>query len=184
MDRSFTLQRRLILTGIAVLVLADIALAGYSWHMATGMRVPMAQLEADSHKLQTLNADIERAEKIRHDLPATLADYDRFDASLLKASTGNSAVTSELDDFARKTGVQIQTLSFSHKEIPARGLTQVDMEASISGDYASIVKFMNLLQRSSTFYIVQGLTLQPEGQGSQTALRIGLHMKTFFRTAA
>ena len=187
MDGSFSFRRRLIMVGLGVLLLADLALAGFSWHSSTALRTPMAALEAESHKLGLLNSDIERAEKIRHDLPATIADCNRFDASLLPASTGNSALTAELDELAKKSGVQIQSLALRHKEIAGRNLTQVDLDTTVSGNYTNIVKFMNSVQRSKNFYIVESLNLQAEGQNASTpasALRIGLHMKTYFRTAA
>jgi len=184
MDSHFTAKRRLILTGLGLLLVGDVALAAYNWRSSVTERVPMTELEAQSRKLQLLNADIERAEKIRHDLPATVADYDRFDASFLPASTGNSAVTIEFDDFAKKSGVQIQAVGFRRTELPGRSLTQVDLDATINGDYASIVKFMNSVQRSKNFYIVESLGLQQEGQGGPLSLHIALHLRTYFRTAA
>lgn len=184
MDRSITVKRRFILVGLAVLLLADLALAGYSWNMATAIRTPMAQVNSDARKLQLLNTDIENAEKIRHDLPATVADCDRFDSTLLPASTGGSAVAFELDELARKSGLQVETVSLGHKELAGRNLTQIDLDASVSGDYANIVKFMNNLQRSPNSYIVESLSLQQQSQSTPNLLRIGLHMKTYFRTAA
>jgi|SRR5437016_1344510 len=185
MDRLFSFKRRMILAALSVLLLADLALAAFSWQSSTSLRTPMASLEAESHSLGLLNSDIERAEKIRHDLPATIADCNRFDASLLPASTGGSAVTDELDTLAKKSGVQIQSLGFRHKEVAGRNLTDVDLDATLIGDYASIVKFMNNVQRSQNFYIVESLNVQSEGQGnSPSGLRIGLHMKTYFRTTA
>jgi Tfp pilus assembly protein PilO len=184
MDRTFSVKKQLVLIGLGVLFVADLALAGYSWQSSAALRTPMAQLEADSRKLQLLNADLERAEKIRHDLPAIIADCDRFDASLLPASTGNSAITAELDELARKSGLQIQSVNLHHKDLAGRNLTQVDIESFVSGDYASIVKFMNALQRSQNFYIAQSLSLQSEAQGRPGPMQIGLRLKTYFRTAA
>lgn len=184
MDGHFTAKRRLILVGLGVLLVGDVALAAYNWRSSVAERVPMAQLEADSRKLQLLNADIERADKIRHDLPATIADYDRFDAGFLPASTGNSAVAAELDGFARKAGVQIQAVGFRHTELAGRNLTQVDLDATINGDYVNIVKFMNSVQRSKSFYIVESLSLAQEGQGGPLGLHISLRMRTYFRTGA
>jgi len=185
MDRSFSVKRQLVLVGLGLLLAADLTLAGYSLQASTALRTPMAQLDADSHKLGLLNADIERAEKIRHDLPATVADCNRFDASLLPASTGNSAITAELDELAKKSGLQIQGLALRHKELAGRNITQVDLDTTVSGGYANIVKFMNNLQRSQNFYIVESLNLQAEGQGGGPGgMRIGLHMRTYFRTAA
>ncbi len=133
MDRSFSVKRQLVLVGLGLLLAADLTLAGYSLQASTALRTPMAQLDADSHKLGLLNADIERAEKIRHDLPATVADCNRFDASLLPASTGNSAITAELDELAKKSGLQIQGLALRHKELAGRNITQVDLDTTVSG---------------------------------------------------
>jgi len=184
MDRSFSFRRQTILVGLGLLFVADLGLAFYSWRASAELRKPMAQLDADSKKLGILSGDIERAEKIRHDLPATIADCDRFDGTLLPASSGESVVIAELDDLAGKSGLQKQNLTVRHKEVLGRGLTQVDLDTTVSGSYANIVKFMNNLQRSKNNYIVESLSLQQEGQTYSTALRIGLHMKTYYRTAA
>lgn len=183
MDRSFSVKKQLILIGLGLLLVADLGLAAYSWQSSTALRTPMAQLREDSHKLDLLNSDIERAEGIRHDLPATVADYDRFDLSLLPASTADSAVTAELDELARKSGLRIESLNFRYKELPGRNLTQLDLDTAVDGDYANIVKFMNNLQRSHNFYVVESLNLQALGQGGPAVMRIGLKMKTFLRTA-
>jgi len=184
MDRSFSVKRQLILIGLASLLVADLALAAYSWQSSTALRTPMAQLKEDSHKLDLLNSDIERAERIRHDLPATVADYDRFDASLLPAGTADSSVTAELDELAKKSGLRIESLNFRYKELPGRNLTQLDLDTAVDGDYANIVKFMNNLQRSHNFYVVESLNLQAQGQGGPAVMRIGLKMKTYLRTVA
>ncbi len=183
MDRSFSVKRQLILVGLGLLLVADLALAAYSWQSSTALRTPMAQLKEDSHKLDLLNSDIERAERIRHDLPATVADYDRFDASLLPAGTADSTVTAELDELARKSGLRIESLNFRYKELPGRNLTQLDLDTAVDGSYANIVKFMNNLQRSHNFYAVESLNLQAQGQGGPAVMRIGLKMKTYLRTA-
>jgi len=61
----------------------------------------------------------------------------------------------------------------------------VDLDTTVSGGYANIVKFMNNLQRSQNFYIVESLNLQAAGQvGGPGGMRIGVRMRTYFRTAA
>jgi len=185
MDRALTVKRRMILAGLIVLLAGDVALAVYSWHMANSLRRPLAQLQSDERKLKLLQIDVDNADRIRHDLPTTVADCDQFEASLLPANAGNSAITSELDDLSKKAGVQVQSLQFRHKELPARNLTAVDLDVSVNGTYANIVKFMNSLQRSKSPYAVDAVTLQPGGsQNAPNELHIGLHMKTFLRTAA
>ena len=184
MDRMVTFKKRLIITALAVLLLGDLALAGYSWHAASTTRRSMAELIAEGNKLKLLAADVDRADRIRHDLPTTIAECERFESTLLHANAGNSAVTAELDDLAKKSGLQIQAVTFRQKELVGRNLTEVELEASVNGSYESIVKFMNGLQRSRNSYAVDSLALQTEGQNGANGLRVGLHLKTYFRTAA
>ena len=184
MDRALTVKRRIIFAGLVILLAGDLALGAYSWHAANALRRPMAELVTDSRKLQLLRIEVDNADSIRHDLPATVAECDRFEAGLLAASTGNSSVTAELDELAKKSGLQIQALMFRHKDVAGRNLTQVDMDLAVSGTYSNIVKFMNSLQRSKSSYAVDALVLQPESQNTPNALHIGMHMKTYFRTGA
>src|ERR1700686_910487 len=112
MQGAFAFTRQSILIGLGLLLAPDLGLAFYSCQASTSRGTPMAQLEADSKKLGMLSADTARAEKIRHDVPATISDCDRFDGTLLPASSGDSAVIAELDDLAGKSGLQKQNLNF------------------------------------------------------------------------
>ena len=185
MDRDLAVKRRIVLAGLAILLAGDLALGAYSWHMANSMRRPLAQLQSDAHKLQLLRIDVDNADQIRHGLPTTIADCDRFEGALLPASTGNSSLAAELDDLSKKAGLQVQAITFRHKDLPGRNLTQVELEVSVNGSYADIVKFMNSLQRSKNPYAVDTVALQAGGtQNAPGELRIAMHIKTFFRTAA
>jgi hypothetical protein len=112
-------------------------------------------------------------------------DCDKFEKSLFPASTGYSTVTEELGGIARKAGLQISGVNFHHKEIPNRELSEVELEATISGNYAGVVRFLNGLQRSANVYIVDSLALASENQpqGVSSAIRVTLRMRTFFRAA-
>lgn len=185
MDRALKVKRRVILSGLLVLLVADVALGAYSWHTANTLRRPLRELQADARKLQLLRIDVDNADRIRHDLPTTVGECDRFEASLFPANTGNSAITAELDELAKKAGLQTQSLAFRHKELPGRNLTQVELDLAVNGAYANIVKFINSLQRSKNPYAVDAVVLQASNsQSSPNEIHIALHMRTLFRTAA
>jgi Tfp pilus assembly protein PilO len=117
-------------------------------------------------------------------MPTTQGDCDKFEKSLLPMSTGYSAVTEELGAMARKAGLQFSSTKFHQKDIASRKLTEIELDASISGDYASVVKFLNSLQRSENVYVVDSLALSSENQAqsSSNVLRLSLRMRTYFRT--
>lgn len=185
MRRDFTLQKRVIIGSLALLVLADCGLAAFSWRQASAPRTPQHELDRQTVQLKLLQGDIDRAKAIQLSTPATQMDCDKFEKSFFPLGTGYSAVMAELGSIAGKAGLQISGVNFHRKELPTRGLSEVELEATISGDYASVVRFLNGLQRSENVYTVDSLALASESQsqGMAGALRVTLHVRTFFRAA-
>jgi type IV pilus assembly protein PilO len=186
MRRDFTLRKRIILTGVGLLVLADVALAVYSWELSSAPQAPQQQLAVETKQHNLLKADIKRAQDIRDNIPAIQKDCDHFEQSLFPASSGYSAVRSELGATARKSGIQLEDLSFKQTEIANRGMTEVTIDATVNGDYKSVIGFLNGLQRSANLYAVDALTLASENanQASANVIKVALHLRTYFRTAA
>lgn len=186
MQRDFTFRKRAILSLLAILLSADAALAFYSWRLASAPQTPQSQFDAQSMQLKVLKGDIKSAQYIKDHMPATRLDCDRFEQSLPPESAGYSLVTSQLDEIAKKAGLQIVSIAVKQKAIQERGLSEVSLDATVSGDYPSVVRFVNGLQRSSGFYIVDSLALASVTQNRATSgsIRVGLHLRTYFRDSA
>jgi Tfp pilus assembly protein PilO len=188
MYRDFTFRRRLIVGSLAVLLLADAGLAVYSWHLATMPKTPDYVLAQETRQLKVLSGEIDRARKIKENLPATMADCDRFEKSLLPASSGYSVVTAELGDLAKKSGLNLNGISFHQTAVKERPLESVEMDAEVTGDYLGVVKFVNGLQRSQDVFIVESLALGAEsgfpGQSPTggAPIRVKVRLETYFRT--
>src|SRR5258708_20244543 len=110
MQRDFTLRKRMILAGVILLVLTDVALAAYSWQLSSAPRAPQQQLAVETKQHDLLKADIKRAQDIRDNIPAIQKDCDHFEQSLFPASAGYSAVRPELAPIPRTTGIHSQYL--------------------------------------------------------------------------
>ena len=186
MRHDFTFRRQAILAGVVLLVLGDVALAVYSWQLASAPRTPRQEFSLEMTQHDLLKADIKRAQGIRDKIPAIQKDCEQFEKSLFPASSGYSAVTAELDGIARKAGIQIEDRSFRSTEIASRNMTEVMIDATVNGDYKSVIQFLNSVQRSPNLYAVDALALAPENasQGNSGALKVSLHLKTYFRTAS
>lgn len=186
MRRDFSLRKRIILVGVTLLVLADVALAAYSWQLSSAPHAPEQQLAVETIQHNLLKADIKRAQDIRDDIPAIQKDCDRFEQALFPARSGYSAVRSELGAVAKKSGIQLEDLSFKPTEIANRGMTEIVIDATVDGNYKSVIGFLNGLQRSSNLYAVDALSLAPENanQASANVIKVSVHLRTYFRTAA
>jgi Tfp pilus assembly protein PilO len=184
MRHDFKFKKRAILIALALLLAADIALGAYAWDLASA-RSAQQSLDFLSLNRDLLKKDIARAEGIGRHIPAIQKDCDAFEDSLFPESAGSSAVTAELSALAAKSGLQLDNRAFRRKEVKGRGLTEVEIQVTVAGSYAGVVRFLNGLQRSQNVYAVEGLSAKSDAQkeGSKGQLRVDIHLKTYFRAA-
>jgi type IV pilus assembly protein PilO len=110
-------------------------------------------------------------------IAATRDQVKDFHAKRIPASY--SAIESRIDELQVKSGVRLSRLQYAQGK-PDNGLTEITMDAGISGDYAQIMHFVNSLERDKNFFIVRAMALTSQ-QGGQVNLR--LRVSTWLRPA-
>jgi Tfp pilus assembly protein PilO len=184
---DFKLKKRLILAGLALLLVMDAALAYHNARLAVKEENPDGRLKAESRQVALVKADVERANKIKARLPEVQKYFDQFETTLPPVGKGYSMVSQELGEIAREMHVQVQDLKFRQKEVPGRNVDEIEVEALLDGDYAGIVRFLNRLQRSKNTYVVDSLGLDSAaGTGTVNAappgtVKVSLHLRSYFR---
>ncbi len=93
----------------------------------------------------------------------------------------DSVISEELGKVAGESGVQIGQVKYTPKDVNDVGLRPEVIEASVSGDYLQIMKFINSLERDQLFFIVDSIGLGGE-QGGQVKLQMKL--ETYLKTGA
>jgi len=186
MKLGFQRKKTAIVAGLALLIAADAAMAIYSLSVASSRRSRQLELIGQTTQLKVLEADVERARNIKKDTPAAKQDCDEFEKSLPPAATGYSFVSSELAEIGRKAGLQISSLAFHQKDLEGQGIAEVAVDATVAGDYKSVVRFLNGLQRSENNYSVDslGLTKESAGGSSSGSVKVDLHLKAYFKAGA
>jgi type IV pilus assembly protein PilO len=186
MPVDFSVRKQVILGALILLVLADVALGVYSWQLASAPQTPQEKYAEQVTQLKVLKGDIDRAQKIRNEIPSTQKDCDRFEQSLFPKSTGYSSVTSELGEMAKKAGVQLEDVALKQVDRDSRKIMEVVIDANVNGDYKNVVAFLNAVQRTDSTYAMDSLTLGSENsaQGPTGFIRVAVHLKTYFRTTA
>jgi Tfp pilus assembly protein PilO len=168
-------------TALGLLLLMDLGLVALLWQAhregPQAMRTQRNQLEKQA---KLLKADVARGEKIRVSLPQIGKDCDAFyHDQFLNASTGYSAIEADLDAIAKKAGLKTSGLRFSQKPLKDRGVTEIAIEDSVEGEYPAIIQFINGLERSKNFYLLNDLKLDSATTGG---IRLKLELRTYFRT--
>ncbi|HET7106001.1 MAG TPA: GspMb/PilO family protein [Candidatus Acidoferrum sp.] len=184
---EFKIKRRLIVAGLALLLVMDGALAYHNRRLAVRDENPEVKMKAEARQVALVKADVERANKIKTRLPEVQKYFDQFESTLPPAGKGYSMVSQEVGEIARDTHVQVQDLKFREKEIPGRNVNEIEIQASLDGDYAGIVRFLNRLQRSKNTYVVNSLGLDSVtsgGAGNQAppgTVKVSLNLRSYFR---
>jgi len=104
-------------------------------------------------------------------------DADAFYATRLPY--GYSEVAAELGVLTKKANVHLGQVHYTQAPVPGvSALTEVKMDAVISGDYRPVVLFINAMERDKQFFVITGINLTGQQTG-QVNLR--LRMTTYLR---
>lgn len=181
MNSSWRTWKTLIGASLGVLLVADLALAGFLyWQSEQTPREIHAEAQALRLQAKKLQADDQRGERIRDSLAVAGAECDKFyESRFLDSATGYSRIQADLSAIATKSGLHATSVSFKPKELEGRGVTEITITEEIEGDYPSILQFINGLEVSQNFYLLRALTLDSATTG---VVRLKLELATYFRT--
>lgn len=88
-----------------------------------------------------------------------------------------STIATRVGDLQVKSGVRLSRLQYAQGRTE-NGLTEINMDAGISGEYQQIMHFVNSLERDQTFFVIRTMTLTGQ-QGGLVNLR--LRVSTWLR---
>ena len=176
--------RVLVRAVLGVLVLANIAAAlivfkpwgGSAEDLArqqAGMRQELATMQV---RLAQTKALVVKAQRAQQEGDAFLAKYttDR--------RTTFSTLFGELDRITREAGIQPRPESNDLQQVEGSDtLYQITITAAYEGTYANLTKFVNLLDKSPRFLIIESLTAAPQQTGIGDTLSVSIKLDTFVR---
>lgn len=173
--------KKVVLAGLGALVVVDLGLAILLWQLRQTDPVDLTRertlLET---KAKLLKADVARGESIRKEMPKVGEQAGEFYEQQLPAATGGySSLVSDLGEIASKAGLRTSSTNFQDHELKERGVTEIQIQETVEGDYASVMKYIQGLERSKNFYLLSDLGLDSSETG---ILHLKLVLKTYFRT--
>ena len=198
MPRSFNVRQRLMggsglkwkdprtvaRAALGVLVLANLVAALMAFKPWGGSPEDLAREEANlRQQLATMQARllhsrtlVTKAETARKEDNLFLAEYttDR--------RTTFSTIFSELERVAREAGIQPRPASYELEPVEGSDtLYQMTITAAYEGSYASLTKFVNLLDKSPRFLIIESLMAAPQQANATNLLSVSIKLDTFVR---
>jgi Tfp pilus assembly protein PilO len=90
-----------------------------------------------------------------------------------------SSIATRIGELALKGPVRLSRVQYSQGK-PGSDLTEISMDATITGEYPQIMRFINGLERDQTFFVIRAMALTGQ-QGGLVNLR--LRVSTWLRPA-
>jgi Tfp pilus assembly protein PilO len=145
-----------------------------------GLQDSMERLRLD---IQTRQHTVGRLEKLSAQLETSEQDrHTMYTSHFLRRDIGYSQILPELENIAQRIGVRKSRVVYSDTFEPQYGLYSVKIGIPVDGTYSSIVKFIQELENSDTFFIIEGIGLRATDTTSNGNGTISLTMalETFF----
>jgi type IV pilus assembly protein PilO len=90
-----------------------------------------------------------------------------------------SQIVTEFGKLAAANGVTIEHVKYGVKDDEEKGrLYPVEVEAGLAGNYISLAKFINALERDDMFFIISSITLASEQKGP---IKLQMRLETYLK---
>jgi Tfp pilus assembly protein PilO len=162
----------------AVLLAAIIVLSirfGMDWSATSGsssdaLAVKQMQLKVSEKEIAPLRGLEKRVDDSRAQMRAF---YSK------RIPPNYSSIATRIGELALKGPVRLTRVQYS-QGMASSDLTEISMDATVTGEYPQIMRFVNSLERDQTFFVIRGLQLTGQ-QGGLVSLR--LKVSTWLRPA-
>jgi Tfp pilus assembly protein PilO len=166
--------------GLMVILALDAILLGVNYKLNQGPRIAPEEVKRLELLEKSYRADNARLNKFRAELPVDEKQWDEFFTTHFRpAGAGYSAVSEDLGQLSHSAGLRTDTISFHQHTADARGLMEIEITTAVEGDYESLVNFLDKLEHSDHFYVLDGLSLASSNAGK---IRLNIQLRTYFRT--
>jgi type IV pilus assembly protein PilO len=103
-----------------------------------------------------------------------------LDTYFMDRRTASSSILAELNKNAKESGIRPKGDAFTFEPVEGSDtLSMMTIAANYEGTYSDLLHFVNRLDRSSRFLILENLTATPQQTGG--SLNVSIKLNTFVR---
>ena len=117
------------------------------------------------------------------DLPekVNLAGKEITDFYNKRLPSENSQILTEIGKLASANGVRIEQGRYKPGESVTVGLQQINMEYDLAGNYTSLARFINAVERDEMFFVIDGVALGGDPQGP---VKLAVKLETYLKVGS
>jgi hypothetical protein len=170
---------------IGVLLAANLVASVIAFKPFGGSADDLRRQEAAlNQQLVSLRARVDKDKQLVAKMQNARKDTDQFLAKYVTdIRVGASTLTTELDRIATEAGVKPLNVTFGEQDVEgSNGMKLISVTEGCDGTYASLTKFINLVDKSPQFLIIENLaTGAPQQNGAP--LNVQIKIATFMNHA-
>jgi|SRR5579863_740743 len=187
MPRNFELLARMkdrrlrVRIALGALLAANLVAAVFAFHPWGGSAEDLALQMLDKQRdLAQQRQHLERTHSLVAKIEQAKVEGDKFlDECTIKRRTAFSTLIDEVNRMAVDSGIKPRDDSFNQEPVPGSDtLIQLTISKNFEGSYANLTKFVNMLDRSPRFLIIESMQATPQASG---VLGVNIHLDTFIR---
>src|ERR1700730_13204463 len=146
--------------GLSLILVLDVVLLGVNYRLNGGPRVAPDEVKHLELLEKSYRADNARLNKFRAELPTDEKQWDEFFTTHFRPlASGYSAVSEDLGQLSHSAGLRTDSIAFHQHNPDARGLIEIEITTAVEGDYESLVNFLDKLEHSEHFFVLDSLAL-------------------------
>jgi Tfp pilus assembly protein PilO len=167
---------------LGVLLAANLVAAVFAFKPFGGgaddLRRERQQLQ---QQLAQQQAQLNRARSIASKVTSARSEGDKFlDSYVTDKRVVTSTIQMELMQMSKDAGITLLPTTWNSEPIEGSdSLSMMTINTSCTGTYANLAKFVNLVDRSNRFLIIESMVAAPQLQGGN--LNVTLKIDTFIK---
>ena len=166
---NFREPKTQVRVGLGILLVANLIAAVFAFHLIGDSPADLdAQLTSAQSSFRGAQQHLNKSKTLLNNMELGRAQGGKFLASYMTSRKHTySALDGELNKLAETAGMKVGDLNYSILD-PIEGaedLETLTITANFEGNYAQLVKMVNLLDRSPRFLLIDNLQVTPQPKG-------------------
>jgi Tfp pilus assembly protein PilO len=180
---NFREPKVLVRSILGLLLFANLIAAAFAFHLIGDTPADLdAELTADRTGFRAAQQRLNKSKSLTGNMTTSREQGDKFLTSYMTTRRHTySAIDGEINTLAHTAGMKVGELNYSLLDpIENSGdLYMLTITANFEGGYAQLVKFVNELDRSPRFLLIEQLQVAPQPKGD--ILNATVRLNTFVR---
>ena len=169
----------LVRAALGILLTANLIAAAFAFHLIGDSPEALSRQVATALSTKQLaQAKLNRSRTLTGNVDRGKNEGERFLASYMTPRRYTfSTIIGEMNDASKTSGMKMLDATIAPLD-PIEGSEDLDMmtiSVNFEGGYNELVKFVNLLDRSKRFLILESLTVTPRPKGEVLAVNVRLN---------